>query len=248
MTLERFSQFYSVERIIQFNDPDGKFDAMKFKGANLKNNTQVVCQVGSAMPRSKAARQQYTLELVSLGILTDPDQIKEELDLGSGAPSVRDMNIAQAKRENNIMLHGMAMGMFKLPANATSPEVDQTVATAVPVKAWQDHALHIQEHTMEMMTVEFDTLSVAKPGIVRLFDEHVAMHQKMLADQQAAAAQAQEAAKGAPESAGGIPAGDGGPPPPGVPGMTRQQTKVPDIIGGGQTELTARRQPPLPQR
>jgi hypothetical protein len=99
-----------------------------------------------------------------------------------------------------------------------------------------------------MMDEEFDKLQVSHPGIVRLFDEHVAMHQKMMADQQAAAAQAQAAAKGAPEGAGGIPAGNGGPPPPGTPGMVRQNTQIPDIIGGGQTQMTARREPPLPSR
>jgi hypothetical protein len=245
LTLERFSQFYMVDRIIQFYRPDGRFDAMKFKGADLKNNTQVVTQAGSAMPRSKAARQQYTLELVSLGILTDPEQIEEQLDLGQGQPSIKDMNIAQANRENNIMLHGLAMGMFNLPANATPEQLDQTVSAAVPVKAWQDHPTHIEHHTMQMMDEEFDKLSISNPGIVRLFDEHVAMHQKMMADQQQAIAQAQEAAKGAPEGAGGVPAGNGAPP---IPGMTRQSTAVPDIIGGGQTQMTARREPPLPSR
>jgi len=243
LTLERFSQFYVVDRIIQFYRPDGRFDAMKFKGANLKNNTQVMCQAGSAMPRSRAAKQQYTLELVSLGILTDPEQIEEMLDIGQGQPSVKDMNIAQANRENNIMLHGMAMGMFHLQRNPNDQEIQQTVSAAIPVKAWQDHATHIEHHTMQMMDEEFDRLQVSNPGIVRLFDEHVALHQKMMADQQAAIAQAQQAAKGAPEGAGGIPAGNGAPP---IPGMTRQSTAVPDIIGGGQTQMTARRQPPLP--
>jgi hypothetical protein len=248
LTLERFSQFYVVDRIIQFYRPDGRFDAMKFKGANLKDNTEVITQAGSAMPRSKAAKQQYTLELVSLGILTDPEQIQEQLDIGSGAPSVKDMNVQQAERENNIMLHGLAMGMFHMARDASPEEQDRTVSAAVPVKAWQDHPTHIEHHTMQMMDEEFDKLQVTHPGIVRLFDEHVAMHQKMMADQQAAMAQAQQAAKGAPEGAGGIPAGNGGPPPPGVPGMTRQNTAVPDIIGGGQTQLTARREPALPSR
>jgi hypothetical protein len=249
LTLERFSQFYTVERMIQFYRPDGKFDAMKFKGADLKNNTQVVTQAGSAMPRSKAAKQQYTLELVSLGILTDPDQIQETLDLGSGAPSVHDMNVAQADRENNVMLHGMALGMFRLSNNPNEEDLQRTLSTAVPVKAWQDHTLHIERHTMQMMDEEFDRLSVSHPGIVRLFDEHVAVHQKFLADQQAAAAQAQAAAKGAPESSGGMPAGtpagNGGPP---GSDMTRQVTAVPDILGGGQTKLSARRNVPLPGR
>jgi len=245
LTLERFSQFYVVDRIVQFYRPDGRFDAMKFKGANLKNNTEVVCQAGSAMPRSKAAKQQYTLELFFLGVPTTPEKIEEMLDIGSGAPSVQDMNIAQANRENNVMLHGLAIGMFHLRPGATQEQQEQTVAAAVPVKAWQDHALHIMHHTMQMMDEEFDKLSITHPGIVRLFDEHVAQHQKMMADQQAASQQAMMAAKGAPEGAGGVPAGNGGPPPGGVPGMVRQQTAIPDIIGGGQTQMIARREPAL---
>jgi hypothetical protein len=146
------------------------------------------------------------------------------------------------------MLHGLAMGMFHLARDATPEETQQAVSAAIPVKAWQDHATHIEHHTMQMMDEEFDRLSVSNPGIVRLFDEHVAMHQKMMADQQAAMAQAQAAAKGAPEGAGGIPAGNGGPPDAGVRGMVRQNTQIPDTIGGGQTQLTARRQPPLPSR
>jgi hypothetical protein len=101
---------------------------------------------------------------------------------------------------------------------------------------------------MQMMDEEFDKLTITHPGIVRLFDEHVAEHQKMMADQQAAQAQALEAAKGAPEGAGGVPAGNGAPPTNGVPGMVRQNTAIPDIIGGGQTQMTARREPALPSR
>jgi hypothetical protein len=79
MTLERFSQYYVLTRILRFYRRDGMFDVLKFKGADLKNNTDVICQAGSAMPRSKAARQQYVLELVSLGIKTDPHWIEQAL-------------------------------------------------------------------------------------------------------------------------------------------------------------------------
>lgn len=250
LILERFSQFYTTSRILRFYRHDGKFDAIKFKGTDLKNNTDVVVQAGSAMPKMKAARQQYTLELVSLGVLTDPKEIKEELDLGSGEPDNNDKAIAQADRENNIMLHGMSMGLFTLPQGASDEQVTSTVSAAVPVKAWQNHVLHIERHTSQMMDEEFDTLSITKPGIVRLFDEHVQQHQQFLAQQQQQQMQQQLAAKGAPEGVGGTPAGQqrvggvGGTPPaaPQGPGPeTRQITGVPDIIGHGETELNVRR-------
>jgi hypothetical protein len=236
--LSRFSQFYTESRIIRFYRRDGKFDAIKFKGADLANNTDVVCQAGSAMPKMKAARQQYTLELVSLGILTDPKEIKEELDLGAGEPDNDDKSIAQADRENNVMLHGMELGMFQLDAQADDNAVNQAVSAAVPVKAWMNHALHIQRHTSAMMDEEFDKLAISHPAIPRLFDEHVALHQQFLAQQQQQAMQQQLAAKGAPAQQGGTPAGDQA--LPGNVNESRQTTAVPDVIGGGQTRLDAR--------
>jgi hypothetical protein len=233
--LERISQFYTSQRILRFYRPDGQFEVLKFKGADLRDNTDVLCQSGSAMPKMKAARQQYTLELVSLGILTDPKEIKEELDLGAGEPDNDDKNIAQANRENNIMLHGLDMRMFTIPDNATDQDIQQVVSTAVPVKAWQNHQLHIERHTSQMMDEEFDSLQISHPGIARLFDEHVALHQQFIASQAQNQAAMMQAAKGAPE---GIPAGNGGPPPP--QGFTRQMSNVPDIIGGGVTQLTSR--------
>jgi hypothetical protein len=238
LTLSRFGQFYTENRIIRFYRRDGKFDAMKFKGADLKNNTDVVCQAGSAMPKSKAARQQYTLELVSLGILTDPKEIKEELDLGAGEPDNHDKSVAQADRENNVMLHGMDMGLFHISETGDGSDVQKLVATAVPVKAWMDHATHIERHTSQMMDEEFDDLSRTHPAIPRLFDEHVALHQQFLAQQQQQQMQQQLAAKGAPAQNGGTPAGQQA--LPGNVNESRQMTAVPDVIGGGMTQLDAR--------
>jgi hypothetical protein len=64
LTLERFAQYYIAPRLLRFYRRDGEFDVLKFQGSDLKNNTDVVCQAGSALPRNKAAKQQFTLDLV----------------------------------------------------------------------------------------------------------------------------------------------------------------------------------------
>jgi hypothetical protein len=238
LTLSRFGQFYTENRIIRWKKDTSKYDAMKFKGADLKNNTDVVCQAGSAMPKSKAARQQYTLELVQLGILTDPKEIKEELDLGAGEADNNDKNVAQADRENDLMMYGSQLGSFKLPESDNPQELEQVVSTAVPVKQWQNHQIHIDRHTSRMMDEDFDTLSVTHPGIPRLFDEHISLHQQFLQQQQQQAMQMQAAAKGAPGEVGGTPAGQQA--LPGQVNESRSTTAVPDVIGGGLTRLDAR--------
>ena len=201
LILSRVSQYYHTRRIMRFYRRDGEFDVVKFKGSDLKNNTDVICQAGSAMPKSKAARQQYVLQLVELGVLTDPRKIEDMLELGEGEPNLEDLQIAMANRENNLMLEGVAMATYDERGDLAP---NQNAPVAVPVFKWHNHKVHLEQHYRFMSSEEMDRLRVTHPEITRLFDEHTAQHEQ----QQAAAAQEQmqmlEAAKGAP---GGQPAG-----------------------------------------
>lgn len=241
MTLERFAQFYSFARLIRFYRRDGVFDVLKFKGADLKSNTDVVTQAGSAMPKSKSAKQQYTLELISLGVLKDPHKIEQMLELGHGEPDETDKAMAQANRENNLMMHGMSMGTFSLDVTLDEDAFSKQANVAVPVKKWHNHAVHIARHTSIMMDEEFDRLAVSHPEVVRLFDEHLAMHMQMQAEAQAAQMQALLAAKGAPDGPPGV---SGGMPAGGMNGGDSSaaiaDTGQPDPIGGGTMQIHTR--------
>lgn len=241
LTLERFAQFYGFSRIIRFYRRDGVFDVLKFKGADLKNNTDVITQAGSGMPRSKSAKQQYTLELISLGVLKDPHKIEQMLELGSGEPDDTDKAVAQANRENNLMMHGQSMGTFALDVNLDEEGFRKQANVAIPVKKWHNHAVHIARHTSIMMDEEFDRLAVTHPEVVRLFDEHLAMHYQMQEQEQQAQMQMMLAAKGAPD----------GPPTPAStgPGDNGQSaaiadTSQPDPIGGGSMNIHTRSRVP----
>src|SRR5262245_41555149 len=176
MVLERFAQFYSFTRILRFYRRDGSFDVRRFKGADLKNNTDVICQAGSAMPKMKAARQQYALELATLGIVKDPKKLMEMLELGQGEPDDEDKAVAQADRENNMMLYGVWRGQTNYDSQGNSVDEDahfERLHAAVPVKAWHNHEIHIKRHTGVMMNEEFDDLAIQKPEVVQLFDQHI---------------------------------------------------------------------------
>jgi hypothetical protein len=246
LTLERFSQYYVLSRILRFYRRDGMFDVLKFKGADLKNNTDVICQAGSAMPRSKAARQQYVLELVSLGIEQDPHWIKQALELGEGEPDDTDKAIAQANRENNTMMHGSDLEQVRRPTPGSSEEdVKKWTAVAVPVKSWHNHQVHMARHTSAMMDEEFDRLAISHPEIVRIFDEHIGMHQQEIQAAQQAQMQMLAAAKGAPDGASPNPNGGQPPDQGGGFNFNRTMTDVPDVIGRGVTRATAMRSNPM---
>lgn len=242
LTLERFAQYYTFERVLRFYRRDGIFDVRKFKGADLKNNTDVICQAGSAMPKMKAARQQYALELASLGIETDPRKLRDILELGQGEPDDVDKAVAQADRENNMMLYGVWKAQTTQDLTSGDGTFDRLHA-AVPVKQWHNHEVHIARHTSVMMDEMFDDLAISKPDVVRLFDEHLAMHYQMLQQQQQAQQQALMAAKGAPDGPP-TPAGGAAPGAAGTNGGDQNtnmtQTTVPDVIGGGLVTNKAR--------
>ena len=115
------------------------------------------------------------------------------------------------------------------------------------------------KHTMKVMAIsvgvlfvmmdeDFDKLMISSPEIVRLFDEHLAMHQQELAKAQAAQMQQLMAAKGAPDgpptpAGGSTPApANGGAPAEGMPEADMQSMmNVPDVMGGGAVQTRAMR-------
>jgi hypothetical protein len=270
LTLSRYSQFYTTQRILRAYKPGGQADVRKFKGSDLKNNTDVVVQAGSALPKLKSAKQQYVLQLVQLGIMRDPKQIKDMLELGEGEPDEIDMAFAQADRENDLMLRsvqnqldeaeqsmfqpapstaagnggppqgpGMMQGMgggegeippemaesggvigepggmpgveggdaelaaaqeelAGMPGKLGIQEGSSPSSFAVPVKKWHIHEAHIKRHRRVMMGAEFEKLALTHPDVVRIFDEHISMHEQALQEQQMQQLQMMQAAQGGP--------------------------------------------------
>ena len=219
LTLARFSQFYHTDRILRLYRRDGSFEVMQFKGADLRGTTDVIVLAGSALPKSKAARQQHVLTLAELGIEKNPKRIKDMLELGTGEPDDMDKSYAQADRENHAMIMGVLTrdtrfggGLYDPTAsfegnismeggeaaggNGGQP-VDQ-VAHAIPVFKWHNHEAHLERHYGFMMGEEFEHLAVTSPDIVRLFNEHTSVHEQELARKRQEQLQMLLAARGGP--------------------------------------------------
>jgi len=208
LTLCRLGQFYHSERMLRAYKPGGQADIRKFKGSDLKNNTDVVVQAGSALPKLKAAKQEYAMQLAQMGIETDPKKLRDMLDLGEGEPDEVDMAFAQADRENEIM---MGLGM-KPPTADPRPQLAPTsedptagqpsseASMAVPVKKWHNHEAHLKRHYRFMSTADFERMQKTHPDIVRLFDEHTTAHEEALKEIQMQQMQMAEAIRGGQNS------------------------------------------------
>ena len=103
-TLCYVQQYWDIPRIVKVVGADGQFNGMVFKGSDIRNNTDIRIEAGSALPTSKAARQALLMDLMSQGFIP-PEKGLELMDMGGVQRLYDNVKIdnAQASRENMKM-------------------------------------------------------------------------------------------------------------------------------------------------
>jgi hypothetical protein len=109
MTLNYVKQFWNTERKVKITGTDGSFDVKTFEGSELRDNTDVRCEAGSALPTSRAAKQAFIMDLMKFGFI-DPQKGLEVMEIG-GINKIYEqiqVDIRQAQRENLKMAQATA--------------------------------------------------------------------------------------------------------------------------------------------
>lgn len=99
--LNYVKQYWTTERKIKVTGPDGSFDVMAFEGSDLRDNTDIRVESGSALPTSRAAKQAFIMDLMKLGFI-DPNKGLEVMEIG-GINKIYEqvqVDVRQAQREN----------------------------------------------------------------------------------------------------------------------------------------------------
>jgi hypothetical protein len=191
--LMHVQQFWDLPRTVRVVGTDGQYEAFQFSSADIVGNTDLNIQSGSAMPRSRAAKQAYIMQLGQMGWIP-PDRALRYLDMAETGRLYEELQIdaRQAQRENVKMLAGQGM----------------------PANTWDEHQVHILEHNNERKKQKFEN---SPDQVKQIFELHVQMHQAMAAQN---AMQVQQQQMGMPGAPPGLPPGAGpapGPPRPGAP-------------------------------
>jgi hypothetical protein len=120
-TLCYASQYWTMPRMVKVAGKGEQFDVMAFKGADLRSNTDIRVEAGSALPTSKAAKQAFIMDLMQLGFVP-PEQGLELMEMGGIQKLYEQLQIdtAQANRENMKM------------ANVTPDLMQQYLQTFIP--------------------------------------------------------------------------------------------------------------------
>lgn len=177
--LKRIQKGYSGERMLKVEGNEGEFEVFAFKGADLRNNTDVSVRKDSSLPDSRVAREMQIKENYKEGLYGEPRDPKvrrrvlnmiEDAEVKDIFNELR-LDETYARWENQILLRG---------------EVDKVL-----INQYDNHAVHIEELNKFRKTLEYQKRKAEDykgfMAIEALFDEHEGTHQKLLAEQEEAA-------------------------------------------------------------
>ena len=201
-TLCYVKQYWDLPRQVKVVGKDGSFNVLTFRGADLKDNTDLRVEAGSALPTSKAAKQAFLMDMMSQGFIP-PEKGLELMDMGGVGRLYEEIRVdfAQASRENMRMaavtekqiseyaqtfvgppdpITGEPSGL--IDPNTGQPLMDQAgnptePPLIVPVNSYDAHQAHIQTHNTYRKSQDFEQLS---PQIKDLFEQHVNQHMMAL--------------------------------------------------------------------
>lgn len=196
--LHLMAEKYTTPRLIPiYKSNGGEPEVFDFIGTMLGGVYGVQCRAGSALPRSKAAKQQFILDLWDRKLEQDPRKVRQMLELSEGEPDEWEVDLDQAERENHELKEG------------TNPGVEE----------WYNHPAHHYIHRNFMKSAEFRKL---KEEQKQLFEKHDQEHTE--AEQHQAAEMAANQAAQQPQ--GGQGGGETPPPGSSAPAGANGQTQV----------------------
>ena len=194
--LKRFQDGYDTERMIKVAGRDNEYEIFAFKGADLRNNTDVSVKRQSSLPDSRVLRNAEVMNRFEKGLYGDPldpevrRHVMNMLDDAVVDDLYGDTKLDElyARYENNTLIQGQV--------------------TDLKVNQYDNHAIHVQEHNHFRKTLDYQKIKLQNPKAFMeaevIFETHTMQHQIFLKQMEAQMIQRQamleNAKKGGEES------------------------------------------------
>ncbi len=168
--LKRIQAGYQDNRMLQMVGREGEFEIFSFKGADLRNNTDVHVKRQSFESDSRIAREATILKKFELGLYGDPAD-----------PEVRRhvMNMLDDAVVKDIYSDTRADEKYARFENKTMMQ-----GRAVRVNDYDDHILHLKELNHHRKQMDFQKIKVTNPQMFikldTLFTKHALQHQQFV--------------------------------------------------------------------
>lgn len=205
--LKYAAKYWNEERLIRVVGKNSDFEARSWRGSDLRGNTDVRVQSGSALPFSKAAKQALVETWMTNGWMP-PEVGAEIIGIGGFEKAFEDImaDKRQAQRENMRMAELDPMRLMQLLQPPTGPDGQpmetmgpdgkmQTMDPVtgmpwqpqppLPINSYDNHEAHIHYHNMFRKTQQFELLP---DPVKQAFELHVQAHQYALGMPQMGAA------------------------------------------------------------
>jgi len=177
---------YTESRIIKIKGPNNEIQIKKFKGADIRNNTDVRLELTSGVFKTKASEAHALLNLMQTGMIQlDPVTQRKVLNrLGFAELSVdkNDVHTKRAEKEEMNASAGDVTTLFVTSPDPQTGEVDldfdrAKVVNHDPLFKFDDHAIHYESHTRFILSDEFKALS---PEVSAIFMAHTELHKAIM--------------------------------------------------------------------
>ncbi len=166
MLLKLVARYWTDERTIMIAGKDHALDSIVFKGAALRENTEVEVQAGSQFPKSKAAKQAAIQDMMNLYFQYQGQQpmnkrmiakVLEDYEQGALAKLMGDYSIdeSQINRENQQISEGIP----------------------IQINAYDNHEAHIEGHQEFQKGPTYMPLG---PLVAQAMENHVNEHREQL--------------------------------------------------------------------
>jgi chorismate mutase len=188
--LKRIQAGYTSERMIKIRGQEGDFEVISFKGADLRNNTDVHVVKQSSLSDSRVAREAQIIGKFQAGLYGDPAD-----------PEVRRhvMRMLEDAVVKDIYSDTIADETYARFENRLISE--SKGAEMHLVNPYDNHSIHLKEHTHFQKSMEYQKAKLGQGAkewmMVELaFREHTSLHQKFVAEAEAAQLQKMAMLKG----------------------------------------------------
>jgi len=195
--LERIRKEYTAERMLKIMGEEGEFVVFEFKGADLRNNTDVIVRRESTLPDSRVDREAKILRKLELGLYGQIQDRKVRRTVArmiedAGANSIYEpdrLDERIAERENHLMMDEEGM--------------DTNAAKAL-INSYDNHVIHDEIHDRFRKGSDYQKLKYSEnegeqEHFLELdirFEAHNGMHKEFIAEQEKKMMQQQIALQG----------------------------------------------------
>jgi hypothetical protein len=181
--------YWDEARTVKVVGLEGTFDVQTFKNTDLRGNTDIRVESGSALPTSRAAKQAFIMDLMKMGFI-EPNDGLEILEVGGLNRIYERIQVdkRQAQRENLKMrvITEEDVKQHTMEWQQEHPEITKDIDSGlqleppllVPVHTYDNHQIHIELHNTYRKSQNFES---APPVTKMLFEEHVRQHEEALA-------------------------------------------------------------------